>query len=359
MTPFLESASNDSDPTSILAELRALAPENWADDVSLTSLAGNPLRQDHRDRRTYLVCRRGITFAHLTEGRDLSALWQKNAALSTALPDLVASPYFHKQGHHRDFFAREFVAGCTLSDGVTQGKITPEKAYSLAVETMACLRKTARTSTVEAAQAESIEILKKTALLSECALIDRAFFRDVITPLVLQGIALSTPKLCWTNGDFIPRNLILDESGRVRLIDYEFASQTHFPDDEWRWNTFGDLGPIPRFSHPIPPWLEVLFWCRQLLLSEATINSSKAVSDREHAFEEITSLLRKDMAVWSSSFFLRRLSPAKPKEKEIARLQAAEAALTDKLNRTLASRSWRYTAWLRALRRLFTRHSAN
>jgi hypothetical protein len=359
MTQPNTSTSPELEPVLILAELRTLASAEWQGELSLVPLRANARRQDHDYRRAFIVVRGGAPLAHLTVGRreTLHALWQKTDAFHGAYPELAARPFFHKQSQQRGYLAREFISGHTLAEGIIHGKFTPEKAHTIAQETLTQMRKSAAPSSVEAAQAEAAAVLAKTESLPELTAIDRAFLTDLITPLVTTGIAATTPKLFWTNGDFTPHNLVVADTTHPRLIDYEFVSQTHFPDDEWRWNTFGGTAQIPQLSIAPPPWLEIFFWCRQLLLSDVTIKHGETAADTEHAFEEITALLRKDMTSWTNSLFLRRLSPSGPLEKELARLTTAEAALSEKLSRTLTARSWRYTAWLRAIRRLLNRLS--
>jgi hypothetical protein len=341
----------------VLEELRALRPIGWPAELSLAPLRANQRRRDHGDRSAFLVTHDGAPIAHLTVGDQLETLAQQTEKIFKVLPLLTARPLLHAEGKSHRFFAREFIAGGTLSDQVRQGTLSPANAHEQGLAALALLQQTATASTVASAQAEASGILGQVARLPECSRIDRAFFDELVAPFIHGGIAASVPQLRWTNGDFTPRNLILDTRGQIRLIDYEFAAQTHFPDDEWRWNTFGELGPIPRFNSSPPAWLEILFWCRQLVLSHSTIARAEAAADADHAFDQITTLLQKEGRAWQESAFLRRLAPALPFQAEIARLSSAEATLSDKLSRTLASRSWRYTAWLRAIRRLLNRSS--
>jgi len=208
----------------------------------------------------------------------------------------------------------------------------------------------------EAAHAEASEIFSAFEQLPTLSRADREIIRETIMPIVLGEVVRRPSTRRWSNGDFTPRNLILNTAGELRLIDYEFAQITHFPEeDEWRWQTFSS--PDFRSTTPFPAWMETFFWLKQMVLSHANIAPGEDAKDADHALERIAQqLLRLTPSAGSS--LVRHLIAQSPVREENARLVEANAILSDKLQRTLNSRSWRLTAWLRAIRRVLSNRSS-
>lgn len=73
-------------------------------------------------------------------------------------------------------------------------------------------------------------------------LLDLQFLDQVVFPLLETTCPRDRLRLRWTNGDFVARNILVNERGEYRLIDGEFASQTPFADaDYFRFGEFSDV----------------------------------------------------------------------------------------------------------------------
>jgi hypothetical protein len=290
---------------------------------------------------------------------DLCEVWRKNSAINSALPSLVARPLFFGSLAQTDMLVREFVAGNTLHQLLELQQLSPQKAAAHAQMALHLIEETSETSTIAAAHAEAAAVMNAVELLPPFRPIDRAFIRELLAPYIFEQISLSSPQTRWTNCDFTPHNLILTPSGNVRLIDYEFAQRTHFPDDVWRWDNLGITRNAPKLTQPgqYPAWMEIFFWCRQLVFSHQTASAAIAAADAPHAIGKILSLFETTAhaQTWQSKgIFLSHFSLAASSLEKISRLTASEAALTDKVARMQSSFSWRCTGWLRAIRRFFT-----
>jgi serine/threonine protein kinase len=353
----------------VLAELRHLDLFRSRPDISLTALAGNPRRRDHLTRRTFTVSHGGKVICHLTAGANLETLWKRTEAFHRASPAISGKPLFYEKSRHRDYLAREFIDGTTLEHLVNASCLNAGQARQHAAKIQRALETTTEPSNVAAAKAEARQVFEKLYALPYLSALDHAVFRDVLAPLVDRGIESTQPRTRWTNGDFTPHNLLLDANGNPRLIDYEFAARTHFfAEDAWRWQTFSSL-PLPTRlemstedpasdstpANPIPPWMEIFFWAKQLVLSHETIVPEIASTDSRHAISQIVELTGIAGAPLASSLFIQTLKPDSELRTEVERLKIERYELSDKIARMHASRSWRYTAWCRAIRRWLAR----
>jgi len=328
--------------------------------ASLAPYPGNPRRRDYATRRTFVLTSPGEAPRLLTIGRDLSLLRDRHQAFSQSLPALAAKPLLFKSTPERDYFLREFIEGKTIDELVGLGELTAEQALTHSAAVQRILEATTEPSDINAATGEARQVFQQLATISSINAFDHAVLRDVIAPSVYAGLEKTAPQTRWTNGDFTPRNLIIDPSGHPRLIDYEFAARTHFfAEDMWRWRTFSSV-PIsagaasdPSAESEAPPWLEMFFWSKQLLLSHHTILPDLAAEDAAHSIRQVTELARGSIPSFSSSHFLHALSAPTHRDETLNALQNEARELRDKIERMQNSRSWRLTAWLRAIRRRF------
>ena len=343
----------------ILNDLRHIEAFRQLPGIILTPLAGNPRRRDHPTRRTFTVSHAGKIVCHLTVARDLQPLWQRTEAFHQACPSVTGKPLFYEKGTRHDYLAREFIDGKTVEYLVSIGKLTTADAHHQAAKIQQALDATTKPSDISAAKAEASHILEQFYALPFLSALDRAVFREMLAPLIISGIETTQPRTRWTNGDFTPHNLLIDPHGAARLIDYEFANRTHFfAEDSWRWRTFShpaqaseDSAPAVPEPAPSPPWLEIFFWAKQLVLSHETILPEPASIDSVHAMRHIVEQAGLAGVRLDSSLFLQSASPDARLQAEVDRLKIERHELSDKITRMHRSRSWRYTAWLRAIRR--------
>ena len=350
----------------VLDELRHREPFRSHPGVSLTPLPGNQRRRDHLARRTFTVSHAGKVLCHLTAGANLETLWKRTEAFHRACPSFAGKPLFYEKSRHRDYLAREFIDGKTVEHLVSAGSLTVTQALQHATKVQRTLDATKEPSSVAAAKAEARQVFEKLYALPYLSALDLAVFREVLAPIVEHGIeTLPPPSTRWTNGDFTPHNLLIDTHGAPRLIDYEFAARTHFSaEDTWRWQTFSTVAlPAPSETPPsdstprnvIPPWMEIFFWTKQLVLSHETIVPEIASTDSRHAIGQVIELAGVAGAPLASSLFIQTLKPDSELRTEVERLKIERYELSDKIARMHASRSWRYTAWCRAIRRWLNR----
>lgn len=269
----------------VLADAGLIGSPN---DFSLQPLHANPGRSDCDQRASFLVQAGTHTPFHLTVGPGLSDLAERTRAFAEACPEIACRFLFFRQDASADFLAREYFEGEPLDLLVRSGRLPIARANAHAAAIQASLEKTSQPSSREAA-AKEFEAFRSEVLASPLfSDRDRAFLDEFIFPLIRAGLLASPCRTRWTNGDFVPPNVLVSPSGELCLIDCEFAGRTHFfAEDSWRWTAFAALSP-DGLSFPSPsgavlePWAEAHAILRQLVLSQR-INKAPlaaAVADR-------------------------------------------------------------------------------
>src|SRR5579871_6382860 len=250
----------------ICAELHRRKAVDSLIGLQLEPIRGNPNRRDYLSKASFRVLAGNRTLCHLTVGRNLTPLWERTQAFASACPEIACRPlFFHRLGEW-DYLGVEFFDGRNLDDLALERQLTPAEALKHAGEIVAALDRTLQPSNSGAAAQEIDALFAQVCALPIFAEIDQTILQQFVFPFVRTGALAGPFRTRWTNGDLIPRNVLVDRQGNVRLVDYEFAARTHFYfEDAWRWRTFSSLAPE---AHDLPglsgratqePWLEAFF----------------------------------------------------------------------------------------------------
>jgi len=344
--------------------------------LQLEPIQRNPKRHDYLSKASFRILVENRTVCHLTVGRKLTPLWERTQAFASACPEIACRPlFFHRSGEW-DYLGIEFFDGRNLDSLAMEGQLTPTEALKHGGAVLAALERTLQPSTAEAAAREIDGIFAQVCALPLFAEFDRNFLQQVFFPFVRAGALTGPFRTRWTNGDLIPRNVLVDQPGRVHLVDYEFAARTHFfAEDAWRWRTFSTLPPEARDLPGLgdatmqESWIEAFFLLRQLILAHEINGSSQAAVDLRPAIDRLVALAAKGYPAFGTNTFLQMLASV-PRLKELGRAVTGDALgelmrlrdllyqREEKIRAMQASFSWQSTAPLRALRRtLLDRYS--
>jgi len=315
------------------------------------------------------------TVCHLTLGRNLTPLWERTQSFARACPEITCRPlFFHRSGEW-EYLGIEFFDGRNLDSLVLEGQLTPGEALKHGGKVLAALGHTLQPSTAEAAAQEIDALFAQVCALPVFAEFDQNFLREIVFPFVRAGALAGPCRTRWTNGDLIPRNVLVDPEGKIRLVDYEFAARTHFfGEDAWRWHTFSTFPPeareLPGLGGGVmhEPWLEAFFLLRQLVLAHEINGAQQATVDLRPAIDRLVALAADRNEAFRSNAFLQLLASI-PRLKELGRA-ATDNALSElarlrdllyqreeKIRSMQSSFSWQSTAPLRALRRALSDRS--
>ena len=306
-------------PDIIGRELRKAQVVSSTRSLHLEPIPRNPERNDYLTRANFRAFSGTRTICNLVIGPNLADLWKRSRGFAEACPEIACRPLFWHRTGRWDLIGFEHFDGRHLEALALDGKIGTEEVVRHVDRVVAALRRTQRTSRIQAAAQEIDALFARVTALPIFGGLDHQFLREVVFPLVRSG-ALSGPyHTRWTNGDLIPRNVLADGNGNVRLIDYEFAKRTHFfQEDWWRWRSFSTLPPeardLPALRDSLPSghWLEAFFILHQLVLAFATNCTHLVVVDSREALERLVALAAMAHSGFRASVFLRPLAAPSP-----------------------------------------------
>ncbi len=234
--------------------------------LSLQRYPSRQERRDNRQRSVFRVWAGSQPVAHLTVGRSLGELQRRSQEFHRHNPAISCQPLFFLRQGGVDFFGQEYLGPFNLEEALSARQIDMAVWQQAVGQVAAALGATAQPSTMSRLMQELEQFEQQVLGIDSLQRLDHVFLRDTIFPLIRLGAMNQAPSTAWSNGDFIARNIILDPSGRARLIDYEFARRTHFPAGDWfRMGHFSQLPEsvnlenLPGLAN-LPPWLEIRCW---------------------------------------------------------------------------------------------------
>ena len=169
------------------------------------------------------------TVCHLVIGSGLEEEFVRLRSFFHDCPRLVCRPLlFQRLSDNQSALCLEHFEGVSLDRLVRRGQSTAQDWLAAVRQAQEQLAATTRPSD-DAARGKEVEAL--TAVIEAClpsSELDRSLLRQLILPALPLSLTTS-----WSNGDFVARNLLVNQRGEVRLIDYEYAARTHFGACDW------------------------------------------------------------------------------------------------------------------------------
>src|SRR5664280_2151770 len=282
-------------------------------ELRLEPIARNPERRDYLTRRSFRVYAGGRPVCHLRVGKDLGDLRSRTQAFAKACPDIASRALFWRQSDGWDYLGTELIDGQSLEALVIEGRLSSADALVKTQTVVSALEHTLLPSDVGAATQEMDQFQSRACASPIFSGLDQQFLQDVIFPFIRQGALAGPQQTRWTNGDLIARNVLVDSRGGVRLVDYEFASRTHFyAEDWWRWRSESMLPPDALDLPDSPtaskePWLEAYFILRHAVLIHEINGAAVAVSGLRQQMDRLVALAAAAHAGFRASVFLQPL----------------------------------------------------
>ena len=282
-----------------------------AEAIGWALLLRNQDRCDYRDRATFRLSLGQKVLCHLSVGRSLDDIWARSQAFAVACPAIACRPLFLRKVGGLDCLASEYFEGESLEALVCDGRLSAVDALTHASTVLSALEATSEPSTLEKQQCELRSFFDQVLASQAIGDLDGRFLQAYVFPLIFAGAEQATPVTHWSNGDIVARNILVDGAGQVRLVDYEFASRTHFiAEGWWRWRTFSllpeDARSLPAWSSAMSsPWLECYFALRQIILSHENSVSHLAVADVQRWVDRLSSITVGGWDGLRPSLFLR------------------------------------------------------
>lgn len=379
--PALEKGEDWARPSALPSDhllgqtLRRLGVVGAASAPRFEPIPRNPERRDYLTRGAFRVFVNDRAFCHLIVGMGLADLHARAQAFAEACPGITCRPLFWHQSEGWDYLGTELFEGQNLDRLVLEGRLKPADATARVADVVSALEATLLPSTAEAAAREMEQFFSWVCASAIFSGLDHQFLQSVVFPFIRKDAPSNLRHTRWTNGDLTAQNVLVDAQGAVRLVDYEFASRTHFfAEDWWRWRS---LSMLPADALDLPgsnlastePWLEAYFILRHAVLVHEINGAAVAVSGLRQQIDRLVTLAAAANREFRASVFLQPLALRSSNteawldrlhtiETMIAKQQSQLQSLTarleqreDKITRMQRSHSWRLTAPLRWLRR--------
>jgi O-antigen biosynthesis protein len=350
------------------SKILAMLPEKYGGgDLSSTELTTS-LGKPKVRKRFYRLSREGKSDLHLTCGFDLKQTYERSNSFHQKLPELTCKPFFISEGKEFDLFGQEFFEGQPIDQSLLLGK-TSEQEVTEILDKLHIALKSLEVDSSDAEMLSELDDFGK--LLSQAKFIgdiDRAIIMESLLPYLREKSASFIPKVRWSCGDMAARNIILSDERDFRIIDCEFALQTHFFDEDWvRLSQYSNppFSSLSFFEKRLEKTMEFFgpyFWLRQALL-DLQVHENESRSE----FLKVNlsnACLGTNFDRSAGKDFSLILSGISNHFRQVERKYFVEyhgkidaersgAELDSKINRIQNTASWRKTAPLRFLRRKF------
>ena len=320
-------------PEFIRQELIKAGAQEPLGDIELEPIPGNPQRLDFRRRQSFRILQSAQPRFVLTLGQNITPLAERAKALSLACPDITCEPLCLFTYADTEGIIFEYFDGRDLESLWRERRIEISQIRQSTQLIVAALETTLAPSNAQAAEVELEALFTCVCRLPLFNGFDRSFLLDTIFPMVRAGALTGPHHTRWSNGDLIPRNILVNAAGQVRLLDYEFATRTHFFfDDAWRWRVFSSL---PTCVSDVPggrstsdndqAWQQAYSLLRQLLLAYEINGAELAGPDARPALDALHKIATKAQPdALRTSVFL---------EREFAANSASVEKLTQRITR--------------------------
>jgi len=283
-------------------------------------------RLEKYSRRHFRVQEDGRNICHLIVGADLAPVHLQAEKFFEACPKLICRPLlFWENGNGTGHLCLEHFAGESLDDAVLAGRCSEAQWTSSIRRAQQLLAGSQQTSDRAKLDTEIGDLVEKACSFPGLSGIDTLLLRELAGSVLMAKAPSEDLFIRWSNADFIGRNLLINPSGDLRLIDYEHAGPTHFWASDWlRLIRFSSLPPgldqksIPELTpdhrcwHEVQLWLQNLAQLRESGTTEAVVHHTASVV--RLLFEAISRLAGNDLSDPHRSFLLAILGGHRPNE---------------------------------------------
>lgn len=170
---------------------------------------------------------------HLTYGSDLEHQYENTKALYEAIPAFICKPLFIKNKDGYSLFGQDFFEGKAIDDLYNECKIDEGQVTKILEKVHSIFQNLEKPSSRECAEGEFKEfcqIILKNKLFTE---VDFQILEKEVFPLISKWIEKANPTIRWSQGDLAARNILVNANNDFRIIDCEFATNTHFHEEDW------------------------------------------------------------------------------------------------------------------------------
>lgn len=203
------------------------------DQICFIPMVGAFLRKDYREMQKYIVEINSAKKYIVRISKDLKLLVEKHKLISKDFKDLIPEIILYNKDVTFDFLLEEFIEGETLESIIKKNPERENEIIQMVLVFHKSLNDRVTNSTYEKAREEIDELLNQISHLNYVTDVDCALIRTIIQPEINKLLAKRNMfQKRISQGDFIDKNIILTKIGSLRIVDLEFARETHFYKEE-------------------------------------------------------------------------------------------------------------------------------
>ena len=187
----------------------------------------------HARKRFFRLRLEGSPDLHLSYGVGLKDTYERSKAFNSALPQYTCKPVFIVEDGERHLFGQEFFEGTPIDEKYASNKISDEDVSKIISKIQKTFSSLEVESTHEAFLEEFNEFKETILSNNSLHLFDKDFLNNCVFPYLEDSLLPKSFSVRWSPGDLAARNILIDDDLNIRIIDCEFAHQTHFHDEDW------------------------------------------------------------------------------------------------------------------------------
>jgi glycosyltransferase involved in cell wall biosynthesis len=211
---------------------------------------------------------------HLTYGKNLKEIYNKSKIIHKLIPNLTCKPLFLNSDGEKQLFGQEFFNGIPIDKALDLGKIY-ESEVAVIIDTLKTeFLSLEKNSTISAWNNEFRNFQDQVLNNSNFLDLDWKCLKSYLFPILKKGLSIKKPTIRWTPGDLSARNILVSNDKDFRFIDYEYANETHFHDEDWlrlshfSLSQFQESKFLKLLLRSVNPYTHIYFLLRQTVLDK-------------------------------------------------------------------------------------------
>ena len=328
-------------------------------------------------KRFYKLILNTGTAIHLTITNQPSRTFEKAKAFNSLFPDISCKPIFSETIEPYQLFAQDFFEGNPIHELLDKGILNHEDVDKILVNITDKFNDEIIESTIDSWETEIAKLSSK--VLGTLGSNDKKIVESLILPFLSESNLNSSFNKRWTNGDLAGRNIIVNKDKDYKIIDYEFAKETHFYEEDWlRLSTYSSSefqknNFLEQKVYNLSPTIIAYHYLNQIVLDSIVSNQDEFPSIAGNLITECLESIHKssghNSVITEFIIKLKEENHSKEKELQIERvlnqekvhfsnnLTAENEYLRSKILSIQNSLSWKLLTPVRRIQKRFRKES--
>jgi len=201
------------------------------DEIDLISELDQSAQLVEAQKRFYKLRLKINQTIHLTIVKEKSDIFEKANSFSALFPTITCKPLFYEQVESYYLFGQEFFEGIPIHQSMEKDFLNHKEAEKILINLSSTLQKEIKDSTIDSLNDEITILCSK--VLKNLKGHDQEIVQTIIFPYLTHKKVDPPLQKRWTNGDLAGRNILVNKNKDYKIIDYEFARETHFYEEDW------------------------------------------------------------------------------------------------------------------------------